>query len=250
MKLQVALNSYAREVFRDQADQDYISARSIYRLKFREQFLWSSLQAIEKYLKAILLYNGASALYKNWPATKGPQFSHDLVALLEAVKKLPDIDFSCPADVEDFVGYVDQLGPNRYFDRHTYTLGDEIHRLDKAVWHIRRYCEYLHFEVNDPAGGKRDIVATLAAQLKSPDLLKRPWKFRLFGGLLEKILNGNKSRARDALIWKNFYYGRRGKNVVTYPPLTGSAVPPSARSWATDPNIRSQLERYVKLPPL
>jgi HEPN domain-containing protein len=250
LKLQVALNSYAREVFRDQADQDYISARSIYRLKFREQFLWSSLQAVEKYLKGILLYNGVSALYKNWPSTKGPQFSHDLVALLEAVKKVPDIDFDCPAGVERFVDYLNRLGPNRYFDRPTYTRGDEIHSLDQAVWHIRRYCQDLHFEVNDPVTGKRDVVADLARGLKSPNLLTKPWKFRLFGGFLEKSLEGNKSLVRDSLVWKNFYYGRRGKHVVTYPPLTGSANPPSVRSWARDSNIRNQLEQYVKLPPL
>lgn len=63
MELQLVLNTFAKDVFRKQADCDYVAARSNYRLRLREQFLWSSLQAIEKYLKAILLFNGISARY-------------------------------------------------------------------------------------------------------------------------------------------------------------------------------------------
>ena len=56
--LQNALNAIAREEFRDLADYDYISARVSFRLNLREQFYWSGLQVVEKYLKAILLFNG------------------------------------------------------------------------------------------------------------------------------------------------------------------------------------------------
>jgi len=62
MDLQVVLNTYATDIFRNQADFDYISARANYRLKLRQQFLWSAQQAVEKYLKAILLFNGKSAI--------------------------------------------------------------------------------------------------------------------------------------------------------------------------------------------
>ena len=47
--------------FRDVADTDYVCARVCHRLDLKQQFLWASLQAIEKYLKAILLYNHRSA---------------------------------------------------------------------------------------------------------------------------------------------------------------------------------------------
>lgn len=246
-KLQVALNAWAREAFRDQADQDYIAARDIYRLEFREQFLWSGLQAIEKHLKAILLYNGVSSRYKNWPATKGPEFNHDIAGLLKAVGAVPEIEFSYPDSVAQFVDYLNRLGTNRYYDRSTYTVGDELHKLDEAVWHIRRYCQNLHFEVDDPVTGTRDVVAEQAAWLNSSELLEKPWQFRLRGGLLERILCGGSSRARDALVWKNLYYGSRGKNEVAYPALTGSANPPNVRPWASDPKLRSELEKYVKL---
>ena len=45
-------------------------ARACYRLKFSQQFLWSPLQAVEKYLKAILLYNDRSAKGLGYTRTK------------------------------------------------------------------------------------------------------------------------------------------------------------------------------------
>jgi HEPN domain-containing protein len=221
----VALNSYASEVFRDQADQDYIAARSIYRLRFREQFLWSALQAIEKYLKAILLYNGMSSRYRNSMTLRGAELGHDIVGLLAAVQGIADIEFECPAQVASFISYLNHVGNNRYFDRATYTMGDEIHKLDEAVWHIRRFCQHLHFEVDDPATGRRDVISELVAGLKTPEVISKPWRFRLFAGLLEKILDGKNTPAREALVWKNLFYGHRAKLEVTYPPLTGSANP-------------------------
>lgn len=63
MEFQIVLNTFACDVFRKQADYDYISARANYRMRLRQQFLWSAQQAVEKYLKATLLFNGRSARY-------------------------------------------------------------------------------------------------------------------------------------------------------------------------------------------
>lgn len=57
MKIEALMNDFATRSFRDIADQDYIAARLSYRYGLYSQFHWQSLQAIEKYLKAILLYN-------------------------------------------------------------------------------------------------------------------------------------------------------------------------------------------------
>ncbi len=58
--------------FRDGADKDYISARLLFRNKLYQTGAWSSLQAVEKYLKCILLYS-----YKSTKIGNG----HDLVRL-------------------------------------------------------------------------------------------------------------------------------------------------------------------------
>ena len=61
MDKEILINNFAIRSFRDVADYDYISARMLYRAKLVPQFLWSSLQSIEKYLKCILLLNRIKA---------------------------------------------------------------------------------------------------------------------------------------------------------------------------------------------
>lgn len=51
------INDFARRSFRDMADGDYILARLAHRNRLIPRFIWNSQQAIEKYLKAILLFH-------------------------------------------------------------------------------------------------------------------------------------------------------------------------------------------------
>ncbi|MBD5749812.1 HEPN domain-containing protein, partial [Citrobacter freundii] len=51
----VLLNNAAKRSFRDMADQDYLTARVCFKNNLPFQFLWMSQQAIEKYIKCILL---------------------------------------------------------------------------------------------------------------------------------------------------------------------------------------------------
>ena len=51
------LNDFAERSFRDMADGDYIAARMACRAALVTQFLWASQQAVEKYLKGILLFS-------------------------------------------------------------------------------------------------------------------------------------------------------------------------------------------------
>jgi hypothetical protein len=56
-QMRALINDFAVRSFRDIADGDYIVARLAHRATLIPQFLWSSLQAVEKYLKGILLLN-------------------------------------------------------------------------------------------------------------------------------------------------------------------------------------------------
>ena len=75
------VNDYIVRSFRDVADADYIAARSIYRLGLSQQFLWAALQALEKYLKGILLFNDLS--------TK--TIGHDIASAYAALSQISDI---------------------------------------------------------------------------------------------------------------------------------------------------------------
>jgi HEPN domain-containing protein len=64
-------------MFRDAADEDYLIARMAARSGLQFQYCWSSQQAIEKYLKAILLLNGQKI-----------NFNHDLLSMFGAVMEM------------------------------------------------------------------------------------------------------------------------------------------------------------------
>jgi len=196
---QLCLNDYAKRSFRDMADQDYIAARLCYRSELDQQFLWNSLQAIEKYLKAILLFNGKSA--KN--------LGHKLGKALQRVEKINDIRFEMPPDVKQFIlKYLDIYGENRYLDFPAYLRGSALSDLDLTVWNIRRFCYFMRAERGD--GTKQDRFEIEVKKVHDLKFQEQPYKYKIPGGYLEKILERNSPGARD-LVWKNSYFGRRKK---------------------------------------
>jgi hypothetical protein len=75
MNLDALLDDFGIRCFRDQADGDYICARTASRARLVSQFLWASQQAVEKYLKCILLLN----------RIPGKRVRHNLHAAIEAI---------------------------------------------------------------------------------------------------------------------------------------------------------------------
>lgn len=132
-KIDRCLNSFATESFRDQADRDYIHARLACRSELFPQFLWSSHQALEKYLKAILLYNRIEAT----------RVRHDILGALALTRHLPfKIELSNRS--KRFLDHVADLGEHRYLDVPYYVHGHVMVDLDLCVWELRRYCQVLN----------------------------------------------------------------------------------------------------------
>jgi HEPN domain-containing protein len=209
-----AIYDFANRSLRDQADRDYIAARVLHVHNLDTQFLWSASQSVEKYLKAILLYNFRSA--------KG--LGHDLRKALDRVKAIPDFDFQLSAAAVEYVRYLDEEGQNRYFDFPTDLRSDALLRLDRTVWEIRRYCH----PMSDPPPGWQGTDAEWRARqfayVNNPARDKQRHKLRIIGGLLEETLK-KPSKARDALVWKNFCFGRRRKNKIRYGARWSSSNP-------------------------
>ena len=117
MTLRIALFTLATEVFREQADKDYIAARSCYRMNLCEQFLWASLQACEKYLKGILLFNERSARYDSAsydPLKKrNKEFGHDAARLFAAARIIADLSLDKPDWLPEFLKYLTAFGNKR-----------------------------------------------------------------------------------------------------------------------------------------
>lgn len=229
MDLQVVLNTFASDVFRRQADFDYIAARANYKMQLRQQFLWSAQQSIEKYLKSILLFNGRSARY---PEGSRKEFGHKLNALVDEVKKISIFSFDVDPQHELFLKYLSQQGPNRYLGTTAYNTRDVLHQLDGTVWQTRRYCQYFPdrgFGSPGPIHGLRQASVNAAL---NPSHKKQPHRFSVFAGELEKIVKRPKTDpARQALVWANLYYGAKRRTTVTLRTFSSSEMPPSERGW-------------------
>lgn len=249
MSLRMALLSFAQEVFREQADKDYIAARSCYRMNLREQFLWASLQSCEKLLKGTLLFNNRSARYATYDPIrkKGKEFGHDLNLLFGATQKIQDLPLDNPPWLPNFLKYLTTFGNNRYLTRATFARGEELHRLDEAVWVLRRVCQNFEW-VPRPNVNFRPALLTHA---KNPKNRATPVHYKPFGvidGFLEKVLKASRSDpTRLALVWNNLFFGSRQRRSVTYTQFSSSENPPQARGWFNDPVITGQIDYYIKL---
>lgn len=235
-EIRAGIIDYANRSFRDVADRDYIAARTCHRLGLEQQFLWMALQALEKYLKAILLFNFRS--------TKG--YGHRVKDAFDALSLIKDISFDIPPDVGPFLHYIEDQGANRYFTQPFFTMGEELLMLDKSVWHLRLYCQFIRQGTFQSGGKTVDWFLLNLAKIHHERHSKRPNSVRVFGGFLEKIIDGRDSPLRRELVWKNFYYGRRPKKVVKNIVLRSSSGNPT---HFMHPAVFEELDKLVKFEP-
>jgi HEPN domain-containing protein len=197
-----SLNSFATQSFREQADRDYIAARLACRFELFPQFLWSAQQAIEKYLKAILLYN----------RVKATKVKHDIMVAMSLTKSLP-FAIELSARSQSFISHVARCGEYRYIDVPYYVVGHLLVDLDLTVWEIRRYCQVLNVVGKTLPPEEQALLTKAHADLSRSSGEPRN-KFKLPGGLLEKVLGDRKHPSRPALLWQNAIYGVRKRSIV------------------------------------
>jgi len=225
--------AFVNRSFRDVADRDYLAARVLYRLNLGSQFLWSAHQAVEKYLKAILLYNDVS--------TK--RLGHDLWKAYQKLYQIRDIPFGFPADVEEFIKYLDWQGNNRYFEKPAFTTGNELLMLDRTVWHIRRYCFWMHGYTTPGPDGKRLYMFPEYIEAIKDFPVGQASKYRMFLGYLERVLDEKSLGHREYLVWKNFYYGSyKKRSIRNFKAHSWSANP----AHYLEPGLFEVLRRRVK----
>jgi len=226
---EVLLNEFALQCFRDVADADYIAARMAYRAELLIQAYWSSQQALEKYLKGILLF-------RRIPMTKR---THSLKKLLRTLEQKFPLGLS--KDTRDFIGFIESWDVDRYFIYPFGSEGLELVQLDKAVWDVRRYCT----PVDSRVSPKGTPLADLELELIEGAWDDSPQKFRSASpGVLEKVLGDVKNAARQALVWKNLYFGRTERRSIKLKQTWSSSNSP----LALYPEIIKEVKDYVFLP--
>ncbi len=227
------LNDFAIRSFRDIGDQDYIAARIAYRTKLFPQFLWSGLQAVEKYLKCILLLN----------RIKATNIKHDLSAALIQVEKSAPFKLRLSDISRKMIDHLDTFGRFRYFETPFRVYGEHIIHFDKAIWEIRRYCRPINISTpatEDAQKSNLDHELRLIeeSENESPHLFKR------VDGLLEKILSDKRHPARSSLIWQNPYFGTKARKFIKIQRFIYGANSP----LALFPKILDDVQQYIFLP--
>lgn len=232
MDTEILLNDFATRSFRDTADMDYISARMSFRASLIEQFHWQALQALEKYFKAILLYN----------RIKAPKIGHNLSKALNKTKQLPfNLELSQPAS--EFVDHIDTYGRFRYLEASYFVHGPKLVELDRTVWEVRRYCKVLKYEISLNDGSKKQMLPLELQKIKNSKN-HPPQQFRILGGTLEKIIDNKDHPARVPLIWQNGFFGKsRRKTVKARVGFQAKNSP-----LILHPEILDTVKEYVYLP--
>lgn len=233
MNKEILINDFAIRSFRDVADYDYIAARLAYRAKLVPQFLWSSQQAIEKYLKCILLLN----------RVKAKHVRHDLNAALKLIQKHCHFKLSMQDSTYEFIKYIDTYGQVRYLDTPFYATGLAIMKLDKTVWDIRRYCRTLNYWGRLQNGEIKQMSNIELPIIEQSENLP-PHAFKIMDGALEKIIHNKKHPAREPLLWQNPFFGQRTRKTVRLSLYSHSTNSP----LSLHPEILDDITEYVRIP--
>lgn len=226
------INAFATQSFRDQADRDYIAARLACRHELFPQFLWASQQAIEKYLKAILLYN----------RIKATSVGHNLSKALELTKSLP-FEIKLSARSREFIDHLAEVGEFRYLEVPFHVLGHPLVDLDLTVWEIRRYSQVLEVSGKQLSVEEQVLLEKARIDLACSDEKPR-YTFQLHGGLLEKIIGERKHPSRSALLWQNPCFGSRKRTTVKAKFHLDAQNP----LLSFYPEMLDELRQYVKIP--
>ncbi len=232
LEVTIGLNDIATRCFRNTADHEYIMARMAYRANLLLQFNWSALHALEKYLKAVCLYNRVDSRYCH----------HDLRKLR---KRLRVLDFfRLRSDTEKFMDAIQNFGGDRYLSRSWMSRAEDLLRLDRAVWDVRRFCQILNSEYTRDPEQQREPLARLRDKLL--DKYLQPHDQPSLHGRLEKILEQREHPAREALIWMNHCFGSRRRRTIK---IRGSKIPAFENSPSfLYPEIVEEAKKYVYWP--
>ena len=188
------INQFAIRCFRDTGDADYIAARLAMRSRLAGPFLWSAEQAVEKYLKCILMLN----------RKKTNDLSHNIRKAIDRINNTLPFKIELSEGERAVFDHIAEWDGDRYLIA-SFVLHDiAVLQLDKLVWTLRQYCtplDVMHYADTPSEKVLLDKISGLEAGLNGPAKAGQ-----IAGGILENILADKKHPAHDALVWKNLRY--------------------------------------------
>jgi hypothetical protein len=184
-------------------------------------------------LRCILLLNRI-------PANK---IGHNLGLGLSLVRKNAPFEIILSKGSEDLIGHLDTYGRFRYLEIPHFVQGLELLLLDRAVWEIRRYCTVINYSLKLDDGSTKEMLQLEIQKILNSE--NSPWHhFRVFGGLLEKIVDDKKDPAREPLVWQNHCFGQQAKKSIRIVPFFHATNSP----LSLHPEILDDVLKYVLIP--
>lgn len=228
------INAAAYQYFRDVADGDYIMARSAFFMILMPQFFHSAQQAIEKYMKCILVLRRVD--------TKS--FGHNLEKLLKKLDEFQDI-FICESS-KKFIIEINSI-KTKYLETSYCIFGYECVFLDKLIWELRRYCD-------DKIHNNKEYKKFLSLDLNNKDIIIDIVKRSITGhdlslssGKLEKILENRDNLLRATLVRDNAFFGDIRKTTVNGIPYR-FLFENTLLDTVNDEKIYDELCKYIEMP--
>lgn len=214
MKNFLEKSSIIDNLFIETADNNYICARWCEQNDLVVDFFWQSAHCIEKYLKAILLYNGRSAknhshqigiLYKEVLI-----FARDLLPQLYMKPNNLDIWGWIPRSDIEIIGHLEKFGnpDNRYLIYGHNKRAEDIHMIDELVFSLRRLACSLDMKYINKA----------ICEVTYRDMLKRdPNFYESTRGPINEIIGQPKNPLRHTLLNMNMSFAPKKYNHTPTP---------------------------------
>jgi hypothetical protein len=229
---ELLLNDFATRSFRNMADRDYIHARLAFRHRLIPQFQWSALHCLEKYVKAILLYNRIPS----------KEVKHEVSEGLSRLRGKTRFSIDLPAECLKFISRLESGAEFRYFEVSYYSVRQDLFLLDKTVCYLRRYCQVLDYSIGDGAREINMLESMIKRINKAED--NNVIDTCITNGWLEEVMKKKDHPARAALLWENLYFGERKRERVTMKSYSESGNSP----LYLHPEILDKVIKFVFLP--
>jgi len=224
------VNAFAIRCFRDTGDCDYIAARSAMRMRLAGQFMWSAEQAVEKYLKCILMLNRRDTR----------DLGHDIAAALKRINDDLPFKIELREPEQELFDHLESWGVDRYLVFPFEVFDIEVLRLDLLVWRLRQYCvplDLVHY-ADEPSD---DVLMHNVGKIEAG--LLGPAKAGHIGGFLEDVLARKDHPARESLVWRNARYCSKPLKGIRFQNNFQAVNSPL---WLK-PELVNEVSKYMKL---
>jgi len=226
------INQFATRCFRDTGDGDYITARLAMRAGLGANFLWSAQQAIEKYLKCILMLNRKNTA----------DLSHDIDRALKRINTQLPFKIVLRKPEQEVFDHLHDWRGDRYLISSFHVFEKELLKLDLLVWKLRQYCvplDLVHYADSPSEEVLLRNVALIEAGLLGPAKMGH-----IRGAVLELILADKSHPARPALVWRNARYSGKVLKTVRY---TDNFQAVNAPLYIA-PELADKVANYMRIP--